>query len=113
MDDQPLNLAALDPARDPGRWRAVMEGTMGRVDAALLRRRADPLTLIAAWRRPLLAAAAAVVLVLVTVEVGLERREARGRPVRALADVSAAFVPEGRLPTAAVLVRAMTVGGEP
>ena len=113
MDEQPLNLAALDPARDPARWRAVVEGTLDRVDAALQRRRTDPLAMIAAWRRPLLAAAAAVLLVLVPVELGLERREARGRPVRALAEVSAAFVPEGRLPTAAVLVRAMTVGGDP
>ena len=56
-DDEPLDLSALDPERDPGRWRALIEGTLARLDLALEERsrRDDPLYVIATWRIPLLA----------------------------------------------------------
>ena len=111
MDERRLDLSALDPARDPGRWRAVLGATAARVDDALLRRRQDPLTLIAGWRRPVLAAAAAALLVLVPVEVALERREARRETVRALVSASTAWAREGRAPSGAELLRAMRTGG--
>jgi hypothetical protein len=112
MDDERVNLSALDPARDPGRWRAVMEATMTRVDGVLLNRvRPDPLALIAGWRRPLLAMAAGTVLLLVPVEVALERRETRQEPLRGLVDVSNAWAQEGRAPTGAELLRAIRTGG--
>lgn len=113
MDERRLDLAALDPARDPGRWRAVFDGTLARVDDVLLHRRQDALTLIAGWRRPLLAAAAAAVLMLVPVEVMLERRETRVETVRGLVAASTAWAHEGRAPTGAELLRAMDTGAAP
>ena len=113
MDERRLNLSALDPARDPARWRAVLDGTLSRVDDVLLHRRQDPLALIAGWRRPLLAMAAAAVLMLVPVEVLLERRETRVETVRGLVEVSTAWAREGRTPTGAELLQAMKTGGAP
>lgn len=112
-DDRRLDLSALDPARDPGRWRGVMEATMARVDGVLLARsRPDPLALIAGWRRPLLAAAAAAVLLLVPVEIALERREARQETVRGMVSISTVWAQEGRAPSGAELLRAIRTGGE-
>lgn len=113
MDERRLDLSALDPARDPGRWRAVVGATLDRVDDVLLHRRQDPLALIAGWRRPLLAAAAAALLVLVPVEVALERRETRVETVRGLVSLSTAWAQEGRAPTGAELLRAMDTGAAP
>ena len=113
MDERRLDLSALDPARHPDRWRAVVGATLARVDEALLHRRQDPLALIAGWRRPLLAAAAAAVLVLVPAELVLKRREARVKPVRGLVEVSTAWAHEGRAPTGAELLRAMDTGAAP
>lgn len=113
MDERRLNLSALDPERDPARWRAVFEGTLSRVDDVLLHRREDALTLIAGWRRPLLAAAAAAVLMLVPVEVALERRETRAETVAGLVATSTAWADEGRAPTGAELLRAMDTGTVP
>lgn len=112
MDERRLDLSALDPDRD-GRWRAVFDTTLTRVDDVLLNRRRDPLALIAGWRRPLLAAAAAAVLVLVPVEVALERRETRRESVRGLVSVSTAWAQEGRAPSGAELLRAIRTGGAP
>jgi hypothetical protein len=114
MDDERVDLSALDPVRDPGRWQAIMAATMTRVDGVLLNRaRPDPLALIAGWRRPLLAMAAATVLLLVPVEVALERRETRQETLRGLVDVSTAWAQEGRAPTGAELLRAIRAGGAP
>lgn len=113
MDERPLDLSALDPARDPARWRGVVGATLARVDDALLHRRQDALALIAGWRRPLLAAAAAALLLLLPVEVALERREARTETVRGLVAASTAWAQEGRAPTGAELLRAMATGGAP
>lgn len=113
MDDERVNLSALDPARDPGRWRAVMETTMARVDGVLLQRaRPDPLVLIADWRRPLLAMAAAAVLLLVPVEVALERRESREASLRGLVNASTAWAQSGRAPTGAELLRVVHGGAQ-
>ncbi|HEY0017123.1 MAG TPA: hypothetical protein VGC13_12420 [Longimicrobium sp.] len=112
MDETRVNLSALDPARDPARWQGVMQATMARVDGVLLHRaRPDPLALIAGWRRPLLAMAAATVLLLVPVEVALERREADRQALRGLVDVSTAWAQEGRAPTGAELLHAVRTGG--
>jgi hypothetical protein len=112
MDERRLDLSALDPARDPGHWRAVFDATLSRVDD-VLNGRQDPLALIAGWRRPLLAAAAAALLMLVPVEVALERRETRAETVRGLVAVSTAWAQEGRAPTGAELLRAMNTGAAP
>ena len=113
MDERPVDLSALDPARDPARWRTVVGATLSRVDGVLLDRRQDPLALIAGWRRPVLAAAAGILLLLVPVELALERRETRVKTVRGLVAVSTAWTLEGRAPTGAELLRAMDTGGAP
>jgi hypothetical protein len=113
MDERRVDLSALDPARDPARWRGVVDATLARVDDVLLHRRQDPLALIAGWRRPLLAAAATALLLLVPVEIALERRETRANTVRGLVAASAAWVHEGRAPTGAELLRAMDTGAAP
>ena len=113
MDERRLDLSALDPARDPARWRAVVDATLTRVDDVLLHRRQDPLALIAGWRRPLLAAAAAALPVRVPVEVARARRETRVKTVRGLVAVSTAWAQEGVAPTGAELLRAMDTGAAP
>jgi hypothetical protein len=55
--------------------------------------------------------AAATVLLLVPVEVALERRESREEALRGLVDVSTAWAQEGRAPTGAELLRAIRTGG--
>ena len=113
-DDERMDLRALDPARDPARWRGVMDATLSRVDGVLaLRARQDPLTLIAGWTRPLLAMAAAALAVLVPVEVALERREARDEPVRGLVRASTEWAHRGEAPTGEELLRAIRTGGAP
>ena len=106
--EPPVDLGALDPMRDELHWRSVINATMARVDVVLAARtrRDDPLDLIASWRRPLLAAAAAVVMVLVPVEVALERREARAEPIERLVEISSDWA-GGRRPAGADFLRAL------
>jgi hypothetical protein len=112
-DDRRLDLSALDPARDELRWRGVVAATRARVDAVVLHRRQDPLALIAGWQRPLLAAAAAAVVLLVPVEVALERRETRVETVRGLVSASTAWAGAGRTPSGAELLQALRTGETP
>ena len=102
MDDEKLDLSALDPMRDPERWRSFGVETMSRVDAVLRDRRAqadDPLLLIAAWRKPLLAAAAILLAALIPAEVALEMRESRLEAAHRLAVVSVEWVENARTPS--------------
>lgn len=107
-DDEPLDLSALDPRRDPERWRAVVEGTRTRVDAVLETRAGgdDPLDVLASWRRPLLVAAAAAILALIPAEIALERREAEMERVQRLVAISHWASPAQR-PTGADFLRAL------
>ena len=88
--EPPLDLSALDPMRDEPGWRRTMDAVMARVDVVLADRALgdDPLDLIASWRRPLLAAAATVVAVLVPAEIALERREAGRERLERLVTIS-------------------------
>jgi hypothetical protein len=87
-DDDRFDFSALDPMRDPEHWREVVATTLGRVDAALDRRTADPLATIVGWKRPLLIAAAVAVALLVPVELALELREPRAEQVQRLVSLS-------------------------
>lgn len=111
-DDEPLDLSALDPEREPDRWRALVAGTLARLDEALEERARsdDPLHLIAAWRKPLLAAAAGFILVLIPVEMALERREPWSHRVERLVALSHWSSEAQRVPTGADFRRAL---GEP
>ena len=102
-----LDLSALGTDRDPARWRDVVDATMARVDAALARRPQDPLTLIASWSRPLLAATAAAVAVLVPLELALEAREARAEQVRRLVALSTEWDSGEPPPSGADFLRAL------
>lgn len=105
MNDEPIDLSALAPGRDGGRWDAAVQRTLQRVEAVLLDRAPeDPFTLIARWRRPVLAAAAAVVLAVVPAEWALERREAGAERVRSLVRLSGEAVRGGEHPTGAELL---------
>jgi hypothetical protein len=107
-DNDPLDLSALDPERDPERWRALLGGMHARLDAAIRDRvrRDDPLHLIVAWRKPLLAAAAAAFLILIPMELALERRETWSERVERLVALSD-WPPASQLPTGADFRRAL------
>lgn len=109
MSHDRIDLSALEPGRDGGRWDAAVQRTRQRVEAALLARApADPFALIAQWRRPVLAAVAAVVLAVIPVEWALERREAGAERARRLARLSGEAVRGERGPTGAELLGAVS-----
>jgi hypothetical protein len=110
-DHDPLDLSALAP--DLRRWQSVVDGISAGIDA-VLRARAerahDPFGLIASWRRPLLAGAAAMVLLVTAAELALEAREGREAAVQRLAARSAAWATGEQAPSASEILRVL---GEP
>ena len=112
-DRDRIDFSALDPLQDPGHWRGVVDQTLRRVDAVLEGRARDPLETIAAWRRPLLAAAAVAVLILVPVELALETKEPQTEQVRRLVSLSSEWDHGERPPTGAEFLRALSTGDPP
>ncbi|HEX2191530.1 MAG TPA: hypothetical protein VHG51_21640 [Longimicrobiaceae bacterium] len=110
IDDDRIDLSALEPRDVAGRWDAAVQRTLERVEAALLDRARgdDPFALIARWRRAVLAAVAAVVVVLVPVEWALERREAGAERVEGLVRLTAEAVHGRQSPTGAELLGAVS-----
>ena len=110
-DHDPLDLSALAP--DHRRWQSVVEGTASGIES-VLRARAerghDPFGLIASWRRPLLAGAAALVLLVTAAELALEAREGRDAAAQRLAARSAAWATSEQAPSATEILRVL---GEP
>jgi hypothetical protein len=102
-----LDLSALDPAGEPERWRALVDATLQRVDVVLASRRRDPLTLIASWSRSLIVAAGMMVLLLIPVEIALERREASAEQVRTLVRLSTSAALGEQQPSGEELSRAL------
>lgn len=116
MNEEPLDLAPLDRFSTPGSMDAVVHRIMARAEPALARRATGKgvLTLIAAWARPALAAAAVVAAVSVaslaapsrsgeTATVGVS-------PVAEALDLPAPvddWVSDGQGPTAADLIVAL------
>ncbi|HYH82871.1 MAG TPA: hypothetical protein VEX86_23965 [Longimicrobium sp.] len=113
MDDERLDLSPLDP--EPARWRAVMDGTRARVDAVLATRarQQDALAVIAGWTRPLLAAAAAAVLLVAGAEAALDGREERRETVRGLVALSTGWARGAPAPSGADLLHAISRGEAP
>jgi hypothetical protein len=110
MTDQPepVDLSPLDPARRP-EWEARVAATRQVVSAAVRRRAATPrpLDIVGAWARPILAAAA-VLLVLLGGADALLHHVSAGRAggpgeARRLALLSESSVAHGRVPTGAEL----------
>lgn len=108
FDEEPIDLSALGPEQDPARWQAITERTLQRVDQVLAEPGESPLTLIAGWRRPLLAAALAASVVLTVMELALERREWRTERIQRLVAVSARWPGTGRPPSGSDFVRALS-----
>jgi len=116
MNTEKVDLTALDPTADPRRWESFVEATLARVGRVLEARREsenDALWLIARWRRPLLAAAAVVLAVLVPTEFLLEDRESRAEVARRLATVSVNWVERDEGPTGAEILRTIAEGRRP
>lgn len=105
-----LDLSALDPLEDAPRWEGVMRETLRRVDEVLAHRSRGPLELIAAWRRPLLLAAAATLAVLIPVEWALDAREDQLRRVERLVALSAGWDPSEPPPTGSQFLSALGQG---
>lgn len=108
-----LDLSALDPMRHPDHWHAFVGATLLRVDAALAGRAPDPLSLIASWTRPLLAAAAAALVLLLPVELALEAREAHAEQVQRLVALSSRWAQGETPPSGADFLRALAEQGRP
>jgi len=113
METDKVDLTALDPMADPGRWQAFVEATLARADGVLDARRDsenDAFSLIARWRRPLMAAAAVLLAVLVPAEFLLEEREARVEAAHRLATVSITWVERSQGPSGTEILRTIAEG---
>ena len=103
----PVDLSPLDPGRDPERWSTMLEATRQRVAVALLERgrERDPFDLLSEWARPVLAAAASLLLLLGGAGAILGRPAAPPAPTdaRQLARLSETAVLRGQTPTGARL----------
>jgi hypothetical protein len=103
----PMDLSPLDPGRDPERWSALLDATRQRVAAALVERgrERDPFDLLSEWARPVLAAAASLLLLLGSAGAILGRGAATPPPTdaRQLARLSETAVLRGQPPTGARL----------
>jgi len=102
-----VDLSALDPFLDGGRWEALVREMLERVDDVLAHRSRSPLELIAAWRRPLLITAAAALAVLLPVEWALEAREERLERVERLVALSSGWDPAEPPPTGSDFLSAL------
>jgi len=106
-EQEPIDLASLDPMQDAAHWRGIVDATLLRVDEVLAERWKDPFTLIASWRRPLIVAACIALALLVPVEFVLEKRESMIEQVQLLARLSARSALGEGPPTGAELSRAL------
>lgn len=115
-EPESVDLSPLDPERDPARWAALMDATRVRVAAALLERRRepDPLEVMSGWARPILAAAAGLLLLLGAAATMLGSPSAPApSDTRQLARLSEAALLHGRMPTGAELRQTLDRGTAP
>ncbi len=112
-DIDPMDLSPLGP-EGSRHWQSILDGTAGDIDTVLEarhRHRNDAIVVIAGWRRPLLAAAAAVLAVLVPAEMALEAREARQDSIQLLAASSATWVASRQAPSGSEILRVIAGSG--
>jgi hypothetical protein len=113
METERVDLSPLDPTLDPLRYERLVRRILDAADTELERRarEAGPLTLVAGWAWPTLAAAAVIAALALGVLAATERRgiepmdfmtDAFGVPAPA-----AEWIADGRQPTASDLVLAM------
>ena len=94
-DDGRLDLGALDPERDPARLDRSARAIAARLAPSLARRRARPAdawSLLAAWRTPVLATAAAIVVVSVATLATLPRTHVHAATVAAVTSAAATTI---------------------
>jgi hypothetical protein len=63
-EPEPVDLSPLDPQADAERWSLLVDATRLRVAAVLRDRELDPFVVVSRWARPILAAAATLLLLL-------------------------------------------------
>ena len=63
-EPEPVDLSPLDPQADAESWLRLTEATRLRVAAVLRDRELDPFAIVSGWSRPILVAAAALLMVL-------------------------------------------------
>lgn len=114
MEEQRVDLWALDPASGELRYERLVRGVLAAAEPELARRaRAQtPLTLLGMWARPMLAAAAVVAVLAGSVLFTLERGEAAEASDSlteglGIPEPAAEWLTENREPTRADLVLAM------
>jgi hypothetical protein len=107
QEPEPVDLSPLDPERDQVRWARVASATRARVAAALATRGREPdlLDVVSGWTRPILAAAAGLLLLLGAAEAtaGRSHPAAPRSEARRLAWLSESAVLHDRAPTGAEL----------
>jgi hypothetical protein len=110
-EPEPVDLSPLDPERDPRRWSMLMAATRLRVAEAVLRRsrEADPLGFLSDWARPILSAAAVILLLLGAVAVFGVPGMREMSPARRLAYLTQSSVLRGQSPTGAELMAALRI----
>jgi hypothetical protein len=99
-----VDLTPLDPAADADRWSRLLDATRLRVASALLERELDPFAAVVGWGRPILAAAAVLLLVLGAADIALRGRPAEPSEARRLAYLAEASALHGRAPTGAEVI---------
>jgi hypothetical protein len=85
MDEERLDLSVLDPRRDPVRWERMVAAVVMRAAPRALRER-GPLSVLAGWARPTMAAAAFVGVVSAALLAYSLDRGAEERPALTIAE---------------------------
>ena len=109
---EPVDLSPLDPELDARRWSVLVDATRLRVAAVLRDRELDPLAVVSGWTRPILAAAALLLLLFGAAVAALGGPGSPGASeARRLAYLAESSVLRGRPPTGAQVMAAIHAPG--
>ena len=106
-EPEPVDLSPLDPAADAGRWERLVDATRLRVASVLLERELDLFAVVSGWSRPILAAAAGLLLLLGVADLALGGRAAGPSEARRLAYLAESSALHGHAPTGAEVLAAI------